>query len=114
MSNDLEEQIIRFIRQKGNGVSFFEFQQEFGKGEYCIFLEKPNLVIWPWLTEAFCEAVTTLKNEKILTYRATTPMTYVLEAAPIPELPVAEKSPKRHNYTTPHWIPTLVDLKTES
>ncbi len=64
----------------------------------------PNVVIWPECSQAFVNILAALQARGNVKMGPQSPLTYMFDAGPLVNLPLA-KRPPREGYKTPHWFP---------
>ena len=109
----MEDKVLAVMQQKGGvGVSFVELQDGIGKdsrGDIGLYVgNDPNLVLWPWCSEAFADAMMNLVRSRAIALEPTSPLVYLVDGR-LPTLPIAKRPPKG-GYAKPHWLPVVFNL----
>jgi len=110
------KQAVMELLYKNNDYSFSELVSELAnqglpvKGDRAIYVKK-NLIIWDGTTADFNNAIVELEKANKILMKPLSPtealIAYAYDGVML-DLPMADRI---ENYSTPHWIPTIIKLK---
>ena len=109
----LKRLIVDYIEDR-DYVSFPQLERHGAQAGYAmegtaaLELGGKNVVVWMGMSQAFCDAIRELLDEKTIFLCPTTSLTYLADGK-ILILPIA-KRPPANGYTKPHWCPAVMRI----
>jgi len=104
--NDIEQKILGLVAERQH-VSFVEIRRLLGeesRGEICLSLPKhPNIILWPDMSEAMADALTSLVKTGKLYAHPCSVLVYFADGKSL-NLPLAKQA---RQYKKPHWLPVV-------
>lgn len=102
MKDQIKQDIINLLADRGDGVSFANLADIPGfSGQTGMEMGDLNIFIWFSCSEAGILAVKELLNERKIELHPTQPLTYAVDGC-VPRYPVATSE---RAYKTPRWAP---------
>lgn len=102
------EDLAKFIKTRP-GISFVDLVNRYGesiKGQYALTLEDGQqnaVIIWPNLSERFCDVFNTLRSEGVFHLHTTSTIVYYVDGL-VPNIPLYRKGSKKQE----QWVPTVL------
>jgi len=104
--NDIEQKILDLVAERQH-VSFVEIKRLLGeesRGEIYLSLPKhPNIILWPNMSEAMADALTSLVKTGRLCAHPCSVLVYFVDGQSL-NLPLAKQA---RQYKKPHWLPVV-------
>ncbi|NJD03822.1 MAG: hypothetical protein FIA99_14760 [Ruminiclostridium sp.] len=107
----LEANLFECIKTAGN-ITFVDLQQKFGEGDFGIYLDSLNIILWGGLREEICHALVSLKNKGRIKYAPCSVLVYILEGMAMVH-PVVITAPPEGGFKELCWFPVVI-LANES
>ena len=102
----MEQKILGLVAERQH-VSFVEIKRLLGedsRGEIWLYLpEHPNIILWPNMSQAMADALTSLVKTGRLYAHPSSVLVYLADGESL-NLPLAKQE---RQYKKPHWLPVV-------
>lgn len=104
----MKDAIFNFIVDKGDNVSFAEFEKSLDgfKGNFEFGRPEKNIVFWQGASPEFVNGLNALIEEGLVDIKGVSEIIYLVDGC-MPRLPLAKQNRK---YKDTHWVPAVVQL----
>jgi len=104
----VEKAVFDFIQQ-ARYVTYVDIQRRFGCGEFGIYLQNLNIILWGGLKKTTCNALVSLKEQGRIKDTPCDVLGYILDGR-VMIYPVVIKAPPKGGFKSLCWLPCIIEV----